>query len=141
VRAPHPRRLAAAAVGCAVLAGAVGLATRGGTGTAAPGSFRLRDGSAGCTLQPRGAIACRRRGADSALVLEANGASSVRAAEVVWSDATPVLGAGGSRRDGGITCRAKRRAIVCSTTSGAQIVVGADGVGSLAPPAVYARSR
>jgi hypothetical protein len=112
--------IAAAAAG---LVGLGAVAAVAGTGAAegrpSPASFRLEDGSAGCTLRSSGDLACRAAGSAEAVVLEPGGGSRADAAETVeWDEATPVLLAAESWWVGEFSCRAPGSRIVCAAGDG-----------------------
>ncbi|MGH3130920.1 MAG: hypothetical protein ACRDNX_08900 [Gaiellaceae bacterium] len=103
-------------------------------GVPAPASFRLANGSAGCSFFDSGEIGCRTEAGPSALVLEPDGDSRPADVFVGWDETTPVLLSGESWWHGDVVCRAGGDDVTCSTETGGEIVVGARGAGGLAPP-------
>ena len=108
--------LGLAVVGAAAVSGVASTSAPGGAPV--PAAFRLPDGSAGCVFDRSGSIACRRAGAETALVLAPDGTVRERDAEVSWSAATPVLLPGESWWNGGVSCLAGEKRIRCSSSRG-----------------------
>ena len=115
--------LAALAGGLLAVSGG---ANAGGAGAAAPASFRLLDGSAGCAFDGS-RLACSTRTGESA-VLEADGGSGPGRGAVAWDASTTVLHRTESWWHGGFSCRVAGEEIVCERGNGS-IAVGATGVG------------
>jgi len=113
----------------AVLTGFAGAGGR--AAEPAPASFRLEDGSAACALLESGALACRARGGEAAVVLEPDGSSHPADVDVGWDESTPVLLAAESWWDGDVRCRMAAGALACSRAGGS-IFVDAGGVGGIA---------
>jgi hypothetical protein len=112
-----------------VLTGFAGAGGRAGEPTAA--SFRLEDGSAACALLGSGAVACRARGGEAAVVLEPDGSSHPSDLELSWDDSTPVLLGAESWWAGHVRCRFVAEALSCARPGGS-IFVDAGGVGGIA---------
>ena len=127
---------AVAATACFVLLAVTGVAGTGSSGDPAPAAFRLDDGSAGCNFLGSGEIACRAIGSPDALVLEPDGDVRIDDLDVVWDDATPVLGSAESWWHGGFSCSAADGRLACSTASGGVVEVGPEGEAGAAPPAI-----
>ena len=108
--------LGLALVGAAAVSGVAGTSAPGGAPV--PAAFRLADGSAGCVFDRAGAIACRRAGAETALVLERDGTVSRRDRDVGWTAATTVLLPGESWWNGHVSCAAREAGIRCSSRTG-----------------------
>lgn len=118
----------AASTGLVAVSGFAG--TDGAGGDPARASFRLEDGSAGCTLVAADRLVCRATGAETGAALDASGSSSPTAAAVDWDESTPVLLPAESWWDGPFRCRVRDGAISCSAGEGA-ISVTADGAGGV----------
>ena len=112
----------------AVLTGFAGAEAAGGE--PAPASFRVEDGSAACGFLESGALACRARGGEAAVVLEPDGSSHPADLDVRWDASTPVLLAAQSWWSGDVRCRPAAGALSCSRAGGA-IFVDAGGIGGV----------
>lgn len=128
------RQLIVLTVGAALfgLAAVAGIAaTSDGGGAPAAASFRLEDGSAGCTYRETAEIACRAAGTATAAVLSAEGKAGLGPGSAVdWDDSTPVLLASESWWNGAVSCRVSDGDIVCSAGEGL-ISAGAGSVGGV----------
>jgi hypothetical protein len=111
--------------------------TGASAGDPAPATFRLADGSAGCSFLDSGEIACRAAESPSAVVLASDG--NVRADDEVavsWNEQTPVLQAAESWWHGDFSCSVADGRLGCATASGGVIEVGPDGEAGASPPAI-----
>jgi hypothetical protein len=108
------------------------LALAGAAAAGGPQAFRIADGSVACRPWTAGAIVCRGDRTPVALALTPHGDSRAFGASVPSAGAR-ILPTGAVHRHGTILCRAAAREMVCSTPNGGQIVVGAAGLGALAP--------
>ena len=115
--------LAALAGGLLAVSGA---ARPGAAGEPAPASFRLMDGSAGCTFDGS-RLACSSR-AGATAVLEEDGSSHPSDQSVTWEGTTPVLRRTESWWHGGFSCRVAGDEIVCERGNGS-IAVGGRSIG------------
>lgn len=125
----------------AAIVGTLSVSGFAGTGdgrTPVSASFRLADGSVGCAYAA-GTISCRSERGPAALTLGHDGASHASDDRVLWDRSTPVLLGGESWWNGDVTCLAGESEVTCSTANGGRILVGADGVGALAPPVSVSR--
>jgi hypothetical protein len=112
-------------LGVAVLAGLVavsGTAHPRDGGVPAEAAFRLADGSAGCVYAD-GRIACRADRMREAVVLAADGATSVGGLPVSWTRETTVLRPTESWWHGDLTCRVAERRLVCASLAGGTLAV------------------
>jgi hypothetical protein len=116
---PRLAAVTAALAAVAALTGFTPTATIGTTGA----SFRTPDGATACSALADGAVACRTRDADRALVLHPDGRTARADGAVEWTRRTRVLLPAQSWWYGPISCRGDGGRVTCSS-GGEQIGVG-----------------